>query len=130
MAQPYIRLGACAAPRPPVHAGEVSFRRVADAAAVPPGEMKGLVVGAARVLVVNVGGDVCAYEDSCPHRGVALSCGHLEAAGTLTCAMHLWQYDARTGEGLNPRGVGLRRLPMKLEADGIWVEIDGDAAAE
>ena len=44
--------------------------------------------------------------------------------------MHLWQYDARTGKGLNPRGAGLRRLPMKLEDDGIWIEVDGDAAAE
>jgi toluene monooxygenase system ferredoxin subunit len=107
----------------------VSFRRVADAAGLRPGEMKGLVVDTTRVLLVNVGGDVCAYEDSCPHRGVALSCGQLEASGTLTCAMHLWQYDARTGEGLNnPRSAALRRLPMKLEDGGIWVAVDGDAA--
>ena len=116
--------------RAPGAAG-VSFRRVADVASLWPGEMKGLVVDTTKVLLVNVGGDVRAYEDSCPHRGVALSCGKLEAAsGTLTCAMHLWQYDARTGKGVNPRGVGLRRLPMKLEDDGIWVEVDGDAAAE
>jgi len=81
----------------------VSFRRVADAASLWPGEMKGILVDATRVLLLNVGGDVRAYEDSCPHRGVALSCGTLEASGTLTCAMHLWQYDARTGKGLNPR---------------------------
>ena len=107
----------------------VSFLRVADAASLSPGEMKGVVVESTRVLLVNLGGDVRAYEDSCPHRGVALSCGMLEAAsGTLTCAMHLWQYDARTGKGLNPRGVALRRVPMKLEDGGIWVEVDGDAA--
>jgi len=105
----------------------VSFRRVADAASLWPGEMKGLVVEETRVVLVNVGGDVCAYEDSCPHRGVPLSCGQFEAAtGTLTCAMHLWQYDARTGEGLNPRGVALRRLPLKVEDEAIWVEVDGD----
>ena len=93
--------------------------------------MKGFIVDTTKVLLLNVGGDVRAYEDSCPHRGVALSCGKLEAAsGTLTCAMHLWQYDARTGKGLNPRGTRLRRLPMKLEDDGIWIEVDGDAAAE
>ena len=108
----------------------MSFRRVADVASLWPGEMKGLVVDTTKVLLLNVGGDVRAYEDSCPHRGVALSCGKLEAAsGTLTCAMHLWQYDARTGRGVNPRGAALRRLPMKLEDDGIWVEVDGDAAA-
>lgn len=105
----------------------MSYRRVADAASLWPGEMKGLLVETTKVLLVNVGGDVRAYEDSCPHRGVALSCGILEASGTLTCAMHLWQYDARTGKGLNPRGVALRRLPMKLEDGGIWVEVEGGA---
>jgi|KBSMisStandDraft_5_1062788.scaffolds.fasta_scaffold2416960_1 toluene monooxygenase system ferredoxin subunit len=105
----------------------MSFRRVADAASLAPGQMKGLLVETTKVLLVNVGGDLRAYEDSCPHRGVALSCGTLEAeSGRLTCAMHLWQYDARTGKGVNPRGVALRRLPMKLEGDGIWVEVDGD----
>jgi toluene monooxygenase system ferredoxin subunit len=106
----------------------VSFRRVAEAASLGPGEMKGLVVDTTKVLLVNVEGTVHAYEDSCPHRGVPLSWGRLEVAScTLTCGMHLWQYDARTGAGVNPRGVGLRRLPMKVEDDGIWVEVDGDA---
>ena len=79
--------------------------------------MKGLVVDTTKVLLLNVDGDVRAYEDSCPHRGVALSCGKLEAAsGTLTCAMHLWQYDARTGKGLNPRGAAA--APPADEAGG------------
>jgi toluene monooxygenase system ferredoxin subunit len=48
----------------------------------------------------------------------------LEAAsGTLTCAMHLWQYDARTGAGVNPPGVALRSLPMKIEDGGIWIGV-------
>ena len=103
----------------------MSFRRVADAVSLNPGEMKGLVIGAVRVLLVNLDGEVRAYEDSCPHRGVALSCGTLEAAsGTLTCAMHLWQYDARTGAGVNPPGVALRSLPMKIEDGGIWIGVE------
>ena len=107
----------------------MGFRRVADLASLWPGEMKGIAVGTMKVLLLNLDGDVRAYEDSCPHRGVALSCGKLEpASGTLTCAMHLWEYDARTGRGLNPRGVGLRRLPMKVEDEGIWIDVDGDAA--
>jgi len=106
----------------------MSFRRVADAASLGSGEMRGLVVDATKVLLVNVGGDVRAYEDACPHRGVPLSWGSLESpSGTLTCAMHLWQYDARTGEGLDPRGVALRRLPAKVEDGGIWVEVGAAA---
>ena len=102
-----------------------SYRRVADAGSLAPGEMKGLVLDTLKVLLVNLDGDILAYEDSCPHRGVALSCGHLEPrSGTLTCAMHLWQYDARTGRGIDDhQGAALRRLPIRLEDGGIWVEI-------
>jgi len=108
----------------------VSFQRVADADSLRPGDMKGVLVDATKVLLLNIDGDVRAYEDSCPHRGIALSCGTLDAAtGRLTCAMHLWQYDARTGRGVNPRGTALRRLPMKVEDGGVWVALDGDGAA-
>jgi len=104
----------------------MSYRRVADAGSVAPGEMKGLVLDTLKVLLVNLDGDVLAYEDSCPHRGVALSCGRLEPrSGTLTCAMHFWQYDARTGKGIDEHeGAALRRLPIRLEDGGIWVQVE------
>jgi toluene monooxygenase system ferredoxin subunit len=102
----------------------MTFRRVADAGSVRPGEMKGIVMGALKVLLVNLDGAVIAYEDSCPHRGVPLSWGALDPATcALTCGMHFWRYDARTGEGLDHNGATLRRLGMKEEDGGIWIEI-------
>ena len=91
--------------------------------------MKGVVVDSDEGAAASTSTATSARtRTAAAHRGVALSCGTLEAAsGTLTCAMHRWQYDARTGRGINPRGVVLR-LPMKIEDDGIWVEVDGDAA--
>jgi toluene monooxygenase system ferredoxin subunit len=86
--------------------------------------MRGLVVEGAKVLIANVDGEVVAYEDRCAHQGVPLSRGQLERVGcTLTCAAHGWQYDLRTGDGINPKGVALRRLPVKIEAGGILVEM-------
>ena len=103
----------------------MSFRRVGDAAAFWPGEMKGLQVDGVKVLLVNVDGALVAYEDRCAHQGVELSRGKLEhAQGTLTCSAHAWQYDIRTGTSLNPRGVQLRRIPVKVEGGGIWIEVD------
>ena len=101
----------------------MSFQRVADAADLWPGEMRGIDVDGLKVLIANLDGEVVAYEDRCAHQGVPLSRGQLARVGcALTCAAHGWQYDLRTGDGINPKGVALRRLPVKIEAGGIWVE--------
>jgi nitrite reductase/ring-hydroxylating ferredoxin subunit len=103
----------------------VSFRRVADVASPLARRDEGHRRRSTKVLLLNVGGDVRAYEDSCPHRGVALSCG--KSRGRARDA------DVRDApvavrrahrQGVNPRGVALRRLPMKVEDDGIWIEVD------
>jgi toluene monooxygenase system ferredoxin subunit len=98
------------------------FRKVADRAELWSGEAVGLVIDGARVLLVNVDDRIYAYEDRCAHQGVPLSEGRL-AGGVLTCRAHHWEYDACTGHGLNPRGVSLRSLAVRVEGDSILVDI-------
>ncbi|HEY4012202.1 MAG TPA: Rieske 2Fe-2S domain-containing protein [Polyangiaceae bacterium] len=82
------------------------------------GEMVAVRVEGADVLLVRLeGGEVRAYDNRCPHAGSPLSEGRLYAA-TLTCATHLWEFDARTGDGINPRGCKLRRHPVHV-VDGV-----------
>ena len=87
------------------------------------GEMVGLDVGGRPVLLVNVDGAICAYENRCRHRGLPLSLGKL-SGGRLVCAAHAWEYDACTGDGLNPTGVALRRYPVRLSDGDILVDVD------
>ncbi len=89
------------------------------------GESLGLVVMGTKVLLVNVDGQIRAYEDRCTHRGGELSKGKLEGR-VLTCWVHEWQYDAATGEGIRPRGVGLRKLSVWVEGNDILVDVDVD----
>jgi len=86
------------------------------------GEKVGVVVDGRPVLLVNVDGAVCAYEDRCRHKGVKLSEGRLEGT-VLTCAAHGWQYDARTGQGINPANVALVRYPVKVEGPYVFVDL-------
>jgi phenylpropionate dioxygenase-like ring-hydroxylating dioxygenase large terminal subunit len=46
-----------------------------------------------QIVVVRLGGQVCAFFDRCPHRGTPLSMGTVEG-NELRCAYHGWQYDA------------------------------------
>ncbi len=86
------------------------------------GEKVGLRVGERPILLVNADGIVCAYEDRCRHKGVRLSDGRLEGH-VLTCAAHGWQYDARTGRGINPENVALPRYDVKIVGEEILVDL-------
>jgi toluene monooxygenase system ferredoxin subunit len=78
-------------------------------------------VGATEVLLCNLDGDVFAYADRCPHLANPLSEGDLED-GVLRCAAHEWQFDARTGRGVNPDSAYLHSYRVRLDGDRIFVD--------
>jgi toluene monooxygenase system ferredoxin subunit len=97
--------------------------RVTEADELVDGEMCGAVAGGRRVLVVRLDGRVYAYEDRCPHLGVRLSEGELEGA-VLTCRAHHFQFDARTGAGVNPRNVRLRAWRAEVRDGEVSVDVE------
>jgi nitrite reductase/ring-hydroxylating ferredoxin subunit len=96
------------------------FQRVCDEDELWDGEMAAFDVAGEPVLLVRLDGRYRAFPDSCPHQSVSLAEGTLEGA-TLTCRGHLWQFDARTGRGINPAAARLLRYAVKIEARGVWV---------
>jgi toluene monooxygenase system ferredoxin subunit len=90
------------------------------------GEMVGVRIGKADVLVVNMGSEgVHAFDNRCPHAGSRLSEGSLHGA-RLVCATHLWEFDARSGDGVNPRGCQLRAYPVRVLDGAVMVRLVGD----
>jgi toluene monooxygenase system ferredoxin subunit len=88
------------------------------------GEMTSVSIEGRPVLLVNVDGNVCAYEDRCRHLGRPLSDGKL-AGNRLICTAHAWEYDACTGRGINPDNMALRRYAVRIAAGEILVDVDG-----
>ncbi len=60
------------------------------------GELTGVQLGGKKIVLLNVAGEIRAFEDRCPHLGFQLSEGSLDGS-TLTCVNHLWEFDALTG---------------------------------
>ena len=104
----------------------MAFRAVAMVDALWRGEMRAVLIGTTRVLVVNADGVLRAYHDRCAHLGVPLSDGRLSGK-VLTCGAHHWEYDVGTGCGLNPPTARLAAIPIKIEAGRLYIDIDGDA---
>jgi toluene monooxygenase system ferredoxin subunit len=87
------------------------------------GEMEGVEVGGQKVLLVNLGGEIRAYRNQCPHQQWALSEGDFDGE-TITCARHMWVFDAGSGCGVNPANSQLVRYPCEVIADGtILVDV-------
>jgi toluene monooxygenase system ferredoxin subunit len=85
--------------------------------------MAAVTVDGEVVLLVNLDGTVLAYSNRCPHQASALDEGDLDGQ-TLTCAKHLWEFNALTGRGINPGDAQLKSFGCQVGEDGtIYVDI-------
>lgn len=87
--------------------GELSFHRPA---------------GGTAVILVNVDGTVRAFQGTCPHQETSLEDADL-FQGVLTCSAHLWEFDARTGGGLNPATACLAQYPTEIRDGELYVQV-------
>lgn len=80
------------------------------------------VAGINRDVLVfrNEGGELAAFDAACPHAGAQLRPEH-EMRGLLTCPLHFWQFDIKTGACLTVPECPL--TPYELSIDGLNVLI-------
>jgi toluene monooxygenase system ferredoxin subunit len=92
--------------------------RVAD---VPENALKECEAeGGLKLVVANAGGEFIGFQAMCPHQDVPLCEGLFDGA-TLTCHMHLWQWDVRTGAPLGIAEAPLQRYPLVREGDALYL---------
>lgn len=85
------------------------------------GEMRAAHVDGHELVVLRLhGGDVHVYQGICPHQEQRLADGEFDGT-VLTCFGHLWQFDAVTGDGVNPTGCTLARYPVEIVEGDIRV---------
>jgi toluene monooxygenase system ferredoxin subunit len=104
----------------------MAFEKICTLDDVWEGEMGAFETsGGTDVLIVYpAGGDLIACQSICPHQEFELIEGTLEDH-VLTCRAHLWQFDVRDGNGINPSGCKLAIYPTKIDGDDVCVDIDG-----
>lgn len=72
------------------------FQRVASEAEVEPGQLLEVFVDGQAIALANVGGQLHAIENTCPHAGGPLGDGALNG-NSAVCPYHGWAFDVRTG---------------------------------
>ena len=68
-----------------------------------------------------------ALRDRCPHRGGPLSQGIVHGT-SVTCPLHNWVIDLKTGETLGADKGSVRVIPLKIEAGRIFLDIAAASA--
>lgn len=76
------------------------------------------------ICLINADGQLYALSATCPHAGADLSKGWCES-GKLICPFHRYAYDMETGKGAPGQNDFIRTYPVKVKADGIYVEVAG-----
>src|SRR5262245_3765282 len=100
----------------------MAFRKVATVDECRSGEVMAVESEGQPVLLVNVNGAIRAFADACPHLRTPLSEGSL-AGNALVCATHGWEFDANTGQGINPRTACLQSFAVHVEDGDILVDV-------
>ena len=127
-------------PEPAADAGRPQKRRwpVARASEIGPGERRLVEVKHRSIGVFNVNGEYVAVLDVCPHELAPVCRGRLggttlpSAPGEyrwgrdgeiLACPWHGWEFDLLTGESLVDPRIRLRRYPVDVEDDVIFITL-------
>ena len=99
------------------------FARTVPVSALPPDKLVTVDVEGTKVLLSNLAGEIHAVSATCTHEEYDLSQGFV-LDDAVVCALHLSQFDLRTGEVYNPPATRpLRVFNVKIEESVIFVEV-------
>lgn len=97
--------------------------KVASLHDLPPGASMVVSVARERVALFNLGGEIVALGDTCPHAGESLGEGAVEG-DIVICPGHGWEYDLRSGACMTIPGESVPWFPVSVEGDAVLIEIE------
>jgi nitrite reductase/ring-hydroxylating ferredoxin subunit len=99
------------------------YVKMAETHEIPKNKMKVFKVEDHEILVVNVEGELYAFENRCPHMGYPLYFGRLEGK-VLTCGFHYAKFDVTTGKSLGSiTDKPLKKFKIKIQNSLVQVEL-------
>jgi nitrite reductase/ring-hydroxylating ferredoxin subunit len=98
--------------------------RVCRLADVVPGELRAFAVAGVTwpVIVAYADGKLVACPGVCPHEDVALADGEFDGHA-ISCPGHGYRFDLNTGRCAHDPELTLRRYPITLVGDEVWVDL-------
>jgi 3-phenylpropionate/trans-cinnamate dioxygenase ferredoxin subunit len=99
------------------------FIKVAKMSELADGAAACVEAGGKRIALFNVGGEICAIEDTCTHAGGPLSEGTV-VGDEVECPWHGARFKLKTGEAVSPPAPqGVARFNVRVSGDDIEVQV-------
>jgi nitrite reductase/ring-hydroxylating ferredoxin subunit len=86
-----------------------------------PNVLKELEAGPKRIGLVKRDNQVFAFAAKCPHAGIPLCTGWIDALGRIVCPEHKYRFDPKNGRNTTGEGYKLFTYPVEIRGDEIWV---------
>ena len=97
-------------------------RLCGDAEAPASGEVAEFEASGVAVCLANIGGELHALDNWCPHRRGPLGQGWVEGQAVV-CPWHAWAFDVTTGEVQEPERGKVAVFPVRREAGSVLVDL-------
>lgn len=105
----------------------MAFKQVCAESDIGAGEMTAFFVDGWEVLVLrDSSGTLRAMDGICPHEQFSLALGGFDGM-VITCANHMWSFDATTGKGITTPTCQLEQYDLKVEGGEVFVDTDASA---
>jgi len=95
--------------------------KVLELSALAPGGAAMVSVNGEDVALFRRGDEVFAIGNECPHQAGSLCDGWIEG-DIVTCPLHGWEFDARTGACMTVPGESVAAYRVSVEDGAIFVE--------
>lgn len=108
----------------------MGWLKAAKVSEVPQGGVIGVHVSGVPVALYRLDGEVYATHGLCTHALAVLADGWVED-GKVECPLHQGLFDIRSGKALcEPLTKDLRIYAVKIEGDGVFVDLDATAVTQ
>lgn len=102
---------------------EPHFVAVASVSEIAPGQIRGVDVGATKLVICNYQGQIHVLDGVCSHARGPLCRGELDGR-YLVCPWHGWEYDVETGQCEIEPTLSQKKFAVKIDGDTILVAVD------
>ena len=97
--------------------------KVAEVGEVSEGQGRVVEAEGRTLALFNVEGHLYVLDNACAHRGGPLGEGDVQGA-IVVCPWHGWRWDVTTGSNANNPAVKMACYPVRVESDGVYVELN------